>query len=318
VILGPGDDAAVLRAPDRRVVATTDMLLEGHHFRTEWSGPADIGHKLAARNLADVAAMGARPTGLLVAFAGPGTLEIDWLLELVRGIADECSRAGAAVAGGDTSSSDAIVLAATALGDLAGREPVTRAGARPADVVAIAGTLGSAAAGLALLTAGLNQRHAGEHHGAQAAGNAELAALVAAHRRPHPPYQLGPQAADLGATAMIDVSDGLVADLGHVAQASGVRIDLDSRLLSSEPLAPVSALEQAAAVLTAPAPSGGPAAWMQWVLTGGDDHALAATFPADVNLPQQWTIVGKVTEGRGVAIDGRIWNDAGGWDHFRA
>src|SRR5882762_2104006 len=102
-LLGPGDDAAVVRAPDGRVVATTDMLIEGRHFRREWSAARDIGAKAAARNLADIAAMGARPTALLVSFAGPGELEVSWVLELVAGITQESSAAGAAVAGGDTS-----------------------------------------------------------------------------------------------------------------------------------------------------------------------------------------------------------------------
>src|SRR5215472_10163655 len=143
VLLGPGDDAAVLRAADGRVVATTDMLIEGRHFRRAWSGPADIGRKAAARNLADIAAMGARPTALLVAFAAPGDLEVSWVLDLVTGLAQECAEAGAAIAGGDTSNADIIMLAITALGDLAGMAPVTRSGARPGDQVAVAGQLGS-------------------------------------------------------------------------------------------------------------------------------------------------------------------------------
>jgi thiamine-monophosphate kinase len=315
IILGPGDDAAVLRAPDGRVVATTDMLIEGRHFRTEWSTPADIGHKVAARNLADVAAMGARPTALLVAFAGPGSLELSWALDLVRGIADECSAAGARIAGGDTSSADTIMLAVTALGDLAGRDPVTRSGARPGDVVAVAGTVGSAAAGLAILTAGMRRadddnRGPGDAPALHEVDDAVVSSLIRAHRRPSPPYSAGPQAAMLGATAMIDISDGLIADLGHVAEASGVLIELDSGLLAVEPVAHVAALERAATMTGS--------GWLRWVLTGGDDHALAATFPANVTLPPQWAIVGKVAEGRGITIDGGKWSDEGGWEHFRA
>src|SRR5258708_21008278 len=154
VLRGTGDDAAVLRTADGRVVATTDMLIEGRHFRHDWSSAADIGHKAAARNLVDVAAMGAVPTALLVGFAGPGHLTVEWVTELAASIAAECAAAGAAVAGGDTSSAETVLLAITALGDLAGRDPVTRGGARPGDVVAVAGTLGSAAAGLDLLAAG--------------------------------------------------------------------------------------------------------------------------------------------------------------------
>jgi thiamine-monophosphate kinase len=318
VVLGPGDDAAVVSAPDGRVVATTDLLIEGRHFRKEWSAPSDIGCKAAARNLADIAAMGARPTALLVAFAGPGDLEVSWVLDLVAGLARECEAAGAAVVGGDTSSADTIMVAVTALGDLAGRAPVTRGGARPGDQVAVAGTLGSAAAGLALLQAGLGQ-------------NSALAELVAAHRGPRPPYAAGPQAAAMGATSMIDVSDGLLADLGHVAQASGVRFDLRSGPLSREPVARAGQLAAAAATLAgvsgaeaggawaggagaggAPVPS-----WLGWILTGGDDNALAATFPAGVTLPMDWTVVGVVADGRGVLVDGRAWRGVAGWEHFR-
>ena len=145
----------MIRAPDQRVVATTDLLVEGRHFRRDWSGAFDIGGKAAAQNLADVAAMGASPTALLVGFAAPGDLLVTWAEDLVRGLAQECARAGASVVGGDVSSADSVVLAITALGDLDGREPVTRAGARAGDRLAIAGQTGRSAAGLALLEAGL-------------------------------------------------------------------------------------------------------------------------------------------------------------------
>jgi thiamine-monophosphate kinase len=299
LIVGVGDDAAVVRARDGRVVATTDMLIEGRHFRREWSSARDIGGKAAARNLADVAAMGASPTALLVNFAGPAELEVSWVLELVAGITQESSAAGAAVAGGDTSSADVVMVAVTALGDLEGREPVTRGGARAGDVVAVTGSLGAAAAGLALLSAGLALNDPG------------LEPLIRAHRRPRPPYDAGPQAADLGATAMIDISDGLIADLGHVASASGVQIQLQTSAIAAEPVAPQRLLAQAAAVLDGANPQ-------QWVLTGGDDHALAATFPLDSALPARWTIIGRVSEGNGISVDGSRWNEAGGWEHFLA
>jgi thiamine-monophosphate kinase len=287
-IVGIGDDAAVLAAPDGRVVATTDLLVEGRHFRRDWSGPADIGAKAAAQNHADVAAMGAVPVALLVGFAAPGDLPLAWALELVAGIADECARVGATVAGGDTSSAAAVVLAITALGDLAGRDPVTRAGARPGDVLAIAGVLGGSAAGLALLEAGL----------------AGPAPLLAAHRRPRPPYEAGPQAAVLGATSMIDVSDGLLADVGHIARASGVLIDIDPALLPATP-----GLAAAAAALGRPGP-------LDWVLAGGEDHALAATFPPGIPLPPGWTVAGQVRAGRGVRVNGQPYTGSGGWNHF--
>ena len=150
-LLGVGDDAAVISAPDRRVVATTDLLVEGRHFRRVWSGPADIGVKAAAQNLADVAAMGATPTGLLVGLAAPGDLPAAWALDLVRGLIAECGRAGAPVAGGDVTGADTVMLGITALGDLGGVAAVTRGGARPGDVLAVAGRPGWSAAVLARL-----------------------------------------------------------------------------------------------------------------------------------------------------------------------
>jgi thiamine-monophosphate kinase len=302
-LVGIGDDAAVLAMPDGRVVASTDLLIEGRHFRRDWSGPEQIGGKAAAQNLADLAAMGADPTALLVGLAVPAAESADWVQRLVAGLARECTRAGATVAGGDLASADTVMIAITALGNLAGRAPVTRAGARPGNVLAVAGLLGHSAGGLALLAAGLDGP----------------APLIAAHRWPHPPYQAGPEAATLGATAMIDISDGMVADLGHVARASGVLIDIDSSRLPTPPL-----LADAAAALgaaPAPGPAAGPApresgAPLGWVLTGGEDHALAATFGPQTPLPPHWTVVGEVREGRGVLVDGQVFPGRGGWVSF--
>ena len=302
VIIGIGDDAAVLRAPDARTVATMDLLVEGRHFRRDWSGPGDVGRKAAAQNLADVAAMGAVPTALLVGFAAPGSLELRWAEEFAAGLAAEAARAGAAAVGGDVSSADTIMIAVTALGDLEGRPPVTRAAARPGDLVAVAGPLGRSAAGLALLLAG-----PGRSAGAEP--------LVAAHRRPQPRYDAGPQAARLGATAMIDVSDGLVADLGHIAAASGVTIAVRTAALECG-----RDLRSAADIIeTAGAPRPDP---LRWILTGGEDHALAATFPPGTPLPRRWAVIGDVAAGPGasggeVLVDGEPYARDGGWDHFR-
>jgi thiamine-monophosphate kinase len=292
-VVGVGDDAAVLPAPDGRTVASTDLLIEGRHFRRDWSSATDIGVKAAAQNLADIAAMGAAPTALLFGLAVPGTTAVRWVLELTGGLVAECERAGATIAGGDITGADDVMLGITALGTLAGRAPVTRSGARPGDVVALSGPVGRSAAGLALLQAGVDPDSA-----------PGLADLVAAHRRPRPDYPAGPLAAMAGATAMIDISDGLVADLGHVAAASGVRIDIRSADL------PAGSLDAAAGLLGVD--------WREWALGGGEDHTLAASFPTATGAPSAWTVIGIVQAGNGVTVDARSWQGRGGWDHFAA
>ncbi|MEW2380881.1 thiamine-phosphate kinase [Micromonospora sp. NPDC047707] len=288
VLLGPGDDAAVVAAPDARVVASTDVLVEGRHFRRDWSGARDIGHRAAAANLADVAAMGARPTALLVALCMPADLATAWAEELADGLAAEAATVGASVVGGDMSSSPTLTIAVTALGDLNGRAPVTRAGARPGDVVALAGRTGYAAAGLTVLSRGFRTPRL----------------LVEAYRRPEVPYAAGPQAAEAGATAMIDVSDGLLADVGHIARASGVAVDVRRDAFE----VPRQMRDAAQALGVDP---------YTWLLAGGEDHALAATFPPTAPLPEGWRPVGAVTAGSGVTVDGRPWEGPAGWDHFR-
>jgi thiamine-monophosphate kinase len=195
-----------------------------------------------------------------------------------------------------------VLLATTGLGDLAGRTPVLRSGAAPGDLVAVAGPLGHAAAGLALLSAGLT----GDR-------------MIAAHQRPAPPYDAGPEAAGLGATAMIDISDGLLADLGHIAAASGVLIDLSSaRLTPDEDL--LAAARSAHVDLTQHGSSPEHTLALAWVLTGGEDHALAATFGPGTALPSRWTVIGEVRAGPGnrytVLVDGQPWAGTRGWDHF--
>jgi thiamine-monophosphate kinase len=288
VIVGPGDDAAVLAAADGRVVVTTDLLVENRHFRRDWSSADDIGHKAAAQNLADVAAMGAVPTGLVVGLGAPADLPTAWALGFADGLREECDPMGVSVVGGDVVRSDVVVVAMTALGDLRGRAPVTRAGARPGNVVAVCGRLGWAEAGFRVLSRGFRSPRV----------------LVEAHRRPAVPYRAGPQAAELGATAMCDVSDGLLADVGHVAQASGVALDIDSGAFD----VPAPIRDAAAAIGAKP---------LDWILTGGDDNALAATFPAGVPLPEPWRVVGRVSAGEGVTVDGEPYEGDPGHAHFR-
>lgn len=326
--VGIGDDSAVVAAPSGSVVAAVDLLIEGRHFRREWSSAYDVGVKAAARSLADIAAMGAVNTALLVALATPGTLPARWATDLAAGLAAEATRAGAGIVGGDTARADSVTLSVTALGDLEGRSPVLRSGARPGDVIAVAGPLGHSAAGLALLEAGAAGPD--EPRGASATGeprrvstagrrSGALAELVAAHLRPAPPYDAGPEAARLGATAMIDVSDGLLADLGHVAAASGVLINLNGSAL-----APDTALSEAAARLPVPESSSRTTAGfspqsiaLTWVLTGGEDHSLAAAFPPGTVLPERWRLIGEVREGSGVTVDDAPHEGPAGWQHFR-
>ena len=301
-LVGIGDDAAVLAAPDGRVVATTDFLLEGRHFRRDWSSAADVGHKAAARSLADCAAMGAEPSALLVAFAGPPDLPVSWARELNEGLAAESARTGASIIGGDTARFDVVLLAVTGLGDLGGRAPVLRSGTRPGDLVAVTGPLGHAAAGLALLMAGRPDHP-----------------LVSAQLRPTPPYDAGPEAAALGATAMIDTSDGLLADLGHIADASGVQLRLASAGLAphSELLTAASEISERTPSMSRPDTPASPAdVARDWVLTGGEDHALVATFPPGTALPPRWRIIGEAGPGRGVVVDGQPRTSRPGWDHF--
>lgn len=287
-LLGPGDDAAVVAAPDARVIATTDVLVEGVHFRLDWSTPEQIGRKAAAANLADVAAMGATPTALLLGLVCPPTTPVETVVAIGAALRAEAAVAGADVVGGDITSGPVIVLAVTALGHLGGRPPVTRSGARPGDVVALCGSVGRAAAGWSVLLRGFRSPRE----------------FVEAHRVPTPPYAAGPLAAQAGATAMIDVSDGLLADLGHVAAASGVLIDLEV------PQVPPRMAEVGSALGVDP---------LVWLLTGGEDHALAATFPAGTALPEGWTAIGAVRAGApAVLVAGRPFDPeaAPGWTHF--
>ncbi|NRQ51355.1 thiamine-phosphate kinase [Aeromicrobium stalagmiti] len=286
VLLGPGDDAAHVSTNDGTFLVSTDLLVEGRHFRRDWSSPYDIGRKAAACNLSDINAMGGVATALTVGFGAPADLPVAWALEMVKGFEIECAHVGAHIVGGDVTASDKIIIAVTAMGDAA--RPVRRSGALPGDVVAYAGDLGLAGAGFATLSRGFRSPKA----------------AVEAHRVPHPPYAAGPQAAGAGATSMTDISDGLLADLSHIADASGVAIDLDSStFVIPEPVATVSeALGREA---------------LDFVLTGGDDYALVATFSSETTLPAGWTRIGAVSDGSGVTLDGAPYEGPAGHQHFR-
>ncbi len=289
-VVGIGDDAAVLDIPGK-LVASVDAVVEGRHFKREWTSGEDVGHRAAAAAMADLAAMGGQCKALMVALTLPSETEVSWVESLMTGIVDEAAELDAEVVGGDVTRGDTVVVSLSALGTVS--DVVRRSGAQPGDIVALAGRQGWAAAGLTVLSRGFRSPRA----------------LVQAYQRPHPPYDSGPAAARGGATAMIDVSDGLLADVSHLAKASGVLADLESELI---PVA--DQLQETSSAFNVDP--------LTWVLAGGDDHSLVATFPAGSQLPQMFTMIGRITavgaNGPGVAVDGRHWSgQGGGHDHFR-
>lgn len=290
VRIGVGDDAAVL-AMTGDCVLCTDAVVEGVHFRDQWSTGADVGVKLAARNFIDIHVMGGRPTALVVSLTAPADTAVSWVEDFADGLVSECMRAGAVLAGGDTTAGWSLVAVATALGDLHGQSAVTRAGAHAGNVVAISGVPGRAAAGLAALMAG-RMREVDE-------------ALIAAHVRPQPDYKAAAHAVAAGATAMIDTSDGLLTDLGHIARASGVTIDIDPEALPADP-----AMAVAADLLGHDS--------QRWQFAGGEDHLVIATFADHTAVPAGFTAIGTTSVGEPqVLLRGDVWIGPGGYEHFR-
>lgn len=291
VAVGPGDDGAVFLV-NGSAVTSVDMLVEGVHFRRDWSSPAEVGHKAVAVNVADLEAMGAVPVAMVIGFGAPSDLEFSWVTQFMTGVHEEAELAQVALIGGDMTSARDITISVTVIGETAGQPPVLRSGARAGQVVAVRGRLGWASAGLAALGRGFRSPRA----------------AVDAYRVPQVPYGAGREAALAGATAMIDISDGLLGDLGHIVEASGVSIDLESaRFTIGEPVQAV-----AAAIGKDP---------LDFVLGGGEDHGLAATFDAG-QVPDAWDVVGRVIavdpeEGPQVLVDGRSWPGETGWTHFR-
>jgi thiamine-monophosphate kinase len=271
-------------------------MVEGHDFKLEWSSGYDLGYKAIASNVADVAAMGAKPTALVVALICRPSTEIEWLESFADGLRDGCLALApqAAVVGGDLTIADTTVIAVTAHGDLEGRAPVLRSGAHVGDVVAVAGTLGKAAAGLALLQS----------------GNADAISaydeLVNFQRRPQPPISVGVSAAVAGATSMLDLSDGLSRDAARIAKASHVTVSLNRRDLQGFE----AMLEEAARAIGANA--------FDWVLDGGEDHSLLATFAAGAQIPREFKPIGEIVArtNHDVLLDLAPVAD-GGWDSVR-
>lgn len=296
-LVGPGDDSAVVAASDGRFTVTTDTLVEGHDFRLDWSSGFDLGFKAVASNIADVAAMGAVPTALVVSLVAPSDTAIEWLEAFADGLSAGCAELapGCGVVGGDLAAGPVVMVAVTAHGDLEGREPVLRSGAKPGDLLAVAGTMGQAAAGLALLSGGSPEQVAAYDQ------------FVAVQRSPRPPIAAGPRAATAGATAMLDLSDGLSRDAARIAEASGVTLRVNRRDLSGFE----AMLEQPAMALGQHA--------LTWVLNGGEDHSLLATFGPNAQIPREFKVIGEVLEAqadRPVLLDDEALPE-GGWDSVR-
>ncbi len=287
MLIGPGDDAAVIAVASDLVVST-DSLVQDRHFRLQWSTPEAIGRRAAIQSASDIAAMGGRVSGLVVSIACPSTTDVDWVLAVNRGLNEAAVAAGARVVGGDVVSANQIVLTVTVFGSTDGRAAVPVSGAQVGDRLAVSGPLGSSAAGLALLTAGRAQSYPD---------------LVAAHRVPIVDLAAGVIAAEHGAHAMTDVSDGLGAELETMARASGVSLDV---IAASIPTA--DGLVEAGAELGVDP--------IRWAIGGGEDHQLLATF-GDAP-PAGWTVIGSVLvrdDERPVRIDGSV-PAVPGWQSF--
>jgi thiamine-monophosphate kinase len=246
--------------PGHKLVVTTDVLVEGLDFAADLSEPQDWGWKAVAANCSDLAAMGAEARWLVLALTVPEVTPLATLERLYAGVAEACRAFAVALVGGDVSAGPALSLAVTALGEA--ERPVPRSGARPGDRLAVTGPLGAAAAGLGLLRSG---------DPAAGALLERFPALAAAHRRPRPALAMGLALARAGATAMIDVSDGLAGDALHLAEASGVGLEIHD---AAVPLAP--GVAEAAALLGRDP--------LELALGGGEDFVLAAALPRAADL----------------------------------
>lgn len=280
VILGIGDDAAALRTvAGKSMVVTCDMLVEGQHFRREWSTPQQLGYKALAVSLSDIAAMGAVPRYALVSAGWPPDLDLDYAEGVYRGIGDLAAAHGVFIIGGDTVAAEQIILDLTVIGEM-DDEPVTRNGARPGHLLAVTGFLGASSAGLALLQAQLI-----------AADWAQT--LLGAHLLPQP--RLLEAAAILKTarpSAMIDISDGLTSELHHICAGSAVGAEIILNLLpvSQDTIQAAQALQRD---------------WLEWLLHGGEDYELLLSLPPQ-HLPAvqqalrqygtKLTVIGKVVE----------------------
>jgi len=280
VLVGIGDDGAVIKASPQSSVLATDMAVEGVHFKREWSSLHEIGAKITAANLADIYAMGGDPKYLLVSAGLTSDFGITEIKALANGIKSEADLVGAVIVGGDISRAEKLVISISVFGEVT--SPITRSGAKVGDSVIISGLPGKSAAGLFQLQSGVTD-----------------STFISAHKKPVVNYELAKKFRN--ANAMCDVSDGLLSELNHIASASNVGIELDSKLISAIPgfkeLGEATELE----------------IW-DLVLAGGEDHVFVATTSSEV--PEGAFVIGKVVNGSGVSVSGVSKLPATGFRHF--
>jgi thiamine-monophosphate kinase len=280
ILVGIGDDGAVIKASPQNSVLATDMAVEGVHFKREWSSLHEIGAKITAANLADIYAMGGDPKYLLVSAGLTSDFGIAEINALANGIKSEADLVGAAIVGGDISRAEKLVISISVFGVVT--SPITRSGAKAGDSVIISGLPGKSAAGLFQLQSGVTD-----------------SIFISAHKKPVLNYELAKKFRNVN--AMCDVSDGLLSELNHISSASNVGIELDSKLISAIPgfkeLGEATELE----------------IW-DLVLAGGEDHVFVATTSSDV--PVGAFVIGKVVTGSGVSVSGVSKLPETGFRHF--
>jgi thiamine-monophosphate kinase len=302
--IGIGDDAAaLLLSPSATLLATTDMLIEGVHFDLKTTDLFSLGWKSAAVNLSDIAAMGGEPRFCLTAIGIPPSLTVEDITEFYRGVTACLKKFGAVLVGGDTCASPKdLVISVTMLGESERKRMITRSGARPGDLIYVTGTLGDSAAGLELLTAGASSQNPGVRR------------LIEKHLRPVPRIAEGRKLNVSGiVSSMIDVSDGLSSDLGHICDQSGVGAEVFAdRMPLSKELRSVKSLARPA---------------LEFALSGGEDYELLFTSPVErereiMSLRVRATVIGAITRQKGMYLvteKGGIHPLApGGYEHFRS
>ncbi|MDP3064461.1 MAG: thiamine-phosphate kinase [Chloroflexota bacterium] len=299
VVVGIGDDAAAWRCGDSSILLTTDCLVQDVHFRLKDISFRELGWKALAVNTSDIAAMGGQPQYAVVSLCLPGDIESEAMTELYRGLAEHAREFGIQVVGGNVSAAPVLMVSVALVGQ-GGKRLLLRSAARPGDQVAVTGQLGGAAAWLRMLDEGL------------ALDKKAANALRRAHLRPQSRVKEGQALVERGVLAAIDISDGLVADLGHVCQASGVQARIRANLVPVHPV-----VKQTF-----------PQDWLRLALAGGEDYELLFTAPAQVmsgldkGLGCPVTVVGDVLSGepgRVTVVDSaskEIAWDKGGWQHF--